>query len=24
LDKHPEMGKMSKETLDKVLSKRTW
>ena len=24
LDKHPELGKMSKETLDKVLSKRTW
>jgi len=24
LDKHPELGKMSKETLDMVLSKRTW
>ena len=24
LDKHPELGSMSKETLDKVLSKRTW
>ncbi len=24
LDKHPELGKMSKETLDVVLSKRTW
>jgi regulator of RNase E activity RraA len=24
LDKHPELGRMSKETLDKVLSKRTW
>ncbi len=24
LDKHPELVKMSKETLDKVLSKRTW
>ncbi|SMG49813.1 RraA family protein [Arenibacter troitsensis] len=24
LEKHPELGSMSKETLDKVLSKRTW
>src|SRR5690606_36609702 len=24
LGKHPELGRMSKETLDKVLSKRTW
>ena len=24
LEKHPELGKMSKETLTKVLSKRTW
>lgn len=24
LDKHPELGSMSKEQLDKVLSKRTW
>ncbi len=24
LDKHPELGSMSKENLDKILSKRTW
>tara|TARA_R110002167_G_scaffold118210_1_gene294628 strand:- start:1924 stop:2139 length:216 start_codon:yes stop_codon:yes gene_type:complete len=24
LDKHPELARMSKETLDEVLSKRTW
>jgi hypothetical protein len=24
LEKHPELGKMSKAELDKIMSKRTW
>jgi hypothetical protein len=24
LEKHPELGKMTREELDKVMSKRTW